>query len=107
MPRITHCRECGLELKDKKPGALFCTPEHRKAFNNRRMIRGAEMYDLIMAQNYERELRSPLELQTLISRLARAARDSDKFLRDGRKSWNAQETADRIPLAYGEEGDKR
>jgi hypothetical protein len=102
-----ECRECGMPLEGKRQGAVFCSPEHRKAFNNRRMIRGAELYDLIMAQNYERELRKPEALMSVISNLARAFRDSDKVLRNGRKSWDAKETLARLPLAFGTEGDKR
>lgn len=103
----TACRECGIPLEGKRSGAVFCSPEHRKAFNNRRMVRGAELYDLIMAQNYERELRKPEALMSVISNLARAYRDSDKTLRQGRKSWDARETLARLPLAFGTEGDKR
>lgn len=103
------CRECGTDLKalGLRPTAIFCTPAHRKAWNNRRMIRGAELYDLIMAQNYERDQRKPLELQSLISRLASVYRDADKALRDGRKSWDVKEAIARMPLTYSTEGDKR
>lgn len=107
MAATRICRECGCDISALKKGATFCSPDHRKAFNNRRMIRGAELYDLIMAQNYERELRKPEALMSVISNLARAYRDSDKVLRDGRKSWDAKETLKRLPLAFGTEGDKR
>lgn len=103
------CRECGCDLRPLglKPTAIFCTPAHRKDWNNRRAIRGGELYDLVMAQNYERELRKPEALMSVISNLARAYRDSDKNLRDGRKSWDAQGTLKRLPMAFGTEGDKR
>lgn len=107
--RETHCRECGKALtpEQMKKGAFFCSPEHRKAFNNRRMVRGAELYDIWMANNYERDLRSTHNLLSTMSNLGRAYRDADKAFRDGRKSWNAKETLDRLPLAFGREGDKR
>lgn len=103
------CRECGCDLAPLglKPSAAFCSPAHRKAWNNRRMIRGAELYDLIMADQYERDLRGPLELRAQISRLARVYRDADKALRNGRQSWNAREAIARLPLTYSTEGDRR
>lgn len=113
MAKITHnrhiCRECGCDLAPLglRKGAVFCTPVHRKAWNNRRMVRGAELYDLLMADNYERDLRGEHKLLGLAHSLMRAYRDSDKHLRNGRKSWDAKEAIDRVPLAFGAEGDKR
>lgn len=101
------CRECGCDIGHLKKGAVFCSPSHRKAFNNRRMIRGAELYDIVMAIRYEREWASQRNLMTVMSNLARAFRDSDKTLREGRQSWDAKETVARLPLAFGTEGDKR
>lgn len=103
------CRECGLELGPLglRKGAVFCKPEHRKAWNNRRMIRGAELYDIVMAIRYDREFASTHSLMTLLSNQARAYRDADNAFRDSRDSWNIKETMARIPLAYGKEGDKR
>lgn len=105
--RIVHCRECGIAFEPKQTGQFFCRPEHRKAWNNRRAIRGAEMYDVYMAMAYERSKRTDLDLFTTLNRMARAYRDADKALRDGRKSWNVEETLARLPIAYSTEGDKR
>jgi len=109
MTRETHCRECGCELRSLglRPTAVFCCVEHRKAWNNRRAVRGAELYDLFMANSYERDKRKTLGLLAQMSRLTRAYRDADKALRDGRPSWNAEETIERIPFAFGNDGDKR
>lgn len=103
------CRECGLSLEGLglRQGAVFCKPEHRKAWNNRRMIRGAELYDLVMAIRYERDFASQRNLMTVMSNLARAYRDADNALRDGRQSWNVEETLARLPMSFGAEGDKR
>lgn len=101
------CRECGKPVTGKRIEALFCSPICRKAFNNRRMIRGAELYDLMMANRYERDWSKDENMLTVISNLCRAYRDSDKELRDGRKSWNAKETMARLPIGFGSEGDKR
>ena len=109
LSRCKECRECGKELtlEQRHKGACFCCAPHRKTWNNRRMIRGAELYDLFMANRYEREWADGKNLLTLMSNQARAYRDADNALRDGRKSWNAQETLARIPLAYGTQGDRR
>lgn len=107
MPRIATCRECGCDISHKKQGAVFCGPEHRKAWNNRRMIRGAEVYDLLMANRYEREAATSLGVWSIATNLLRAYRDSDNTLRDGRKSWNLRETLARLPVAYSNEGDRR
>lgn len=105
MARICECRECGKPLTGKQKA--FCSTEHRKAWNNRRMIRGQEMYDVWMAIAYERGKRKDLELFTTFNRLARAYRDADNALRAGRKSWNVEEALARMPIAYSTEGDGR
>jgi hypothetical protein len=105
--RISTCRECGIDISDKRQGAVFCSAEHRKAWNNRRMIRGAEVYDLLMANRYEREKSTALGVWSIATNLLRAYRDSDRKLRDGRQSWNLRETLDRLPIAYSDEGDRR
>ncbi len=109
LSKCTHCRECGTELtpEQRKKGACFCQPAHRKAWNNRRMIRGAELYDLWMERRYARDSKAAQEALTTMSNLGRAYHDADVALRDGRKSWNAQETLARLPLAFGTQGDRR
>lgn len=98
------CLECGAEIQSQR--ATFCSVACRKEFNNRRAQRGAELYDLWMANNYERGLRSE-GLLSVMSNLARAYRASDQKRRAGRRSWNAKETLDRLPLSFGEDGDRR
>lgn len=102
-----ECRECGTKFAAKRSTMVFCCADCRKAWNNRRMIRGGELYDFIMADQYERDKRSELELRAMVSRLARAYRDADKALRDGRKSWDVTEAFLRIPLGFSDEGDRR
>lgn len=101
------CRECGIDISDKRKGAFFCSPEHRKVWNNRRMIRGAELYDLFMERRYNRDTPEAQAALTVMSNLGRAYRDADKLARDGRQSWNARETIERLPMTFGSEGDKR
>lgn len=103
------CRECGIDLTPLglRKTAVFCTTEHRKAWNNRRMIRGAELYDLFMSNRYQREEATAAGAWSIATNLARAYRDSDNTLRDGRASWNLKETLERLPVSYSGEGDKR
>lgn len=105
--RICQCRECGAPLEGKRQGAVFCSTEHRKAWNNRRMVRGAELYDLFMALRYDRKAAHKDGAWSVMTNLARAMHDSDVVLRDGRQSWNLKETLERLPMAFGSEGDKR
>lgn len=101
------CKECGNSLASVKVGATFCCTECRKAFNNRRAQRGAELYDLFMAMRYDRSEASKANTWTVMCNLARAYRDADKFARNGRKSWDLKEAHARLPIHYSEEGDKR
>lgn len=109
MAYVRECRECGADLAslNLRKDATFCCAEHRKAWNNRRALRGAELLDLFMAMRYQRAEFADKGMFASMCNLARAYRDADKALRGGRKSWDACETLARMPLAYGAEGDKR
>jgi hypothetical protein len=102
MARIfkSVCRECGVACTSNKAGKFFCGTPCRQAFNNRRMQRGAELYDLFMSLRYERDLETDLDLRTAMSRMAQVMRQEDERERDGRKSWQNPNTvlADRLDL---------
>lgn len=51
------------------------------------MVRGAEIYDLLMIARYEREAATKNKVWRAINRLAAKYRDEDKAERDGRRSW--------------------
>lgn len=87
--------------------AAFCGTPHRKAWHNRRMQRGSELYDLYMALRYDRQSAKAKQAMTVLSNLARAFRDADVAKREGRLSWDLDEALERIPLAFGKDGDKR
>lgn len=68
---MTHtCIECGTEFQPKKATAQFCSAGCRKSFNNRRMTRGAALYDAFMALRYDRGWAKAIGLWQLICRLA-------------------------------------
>ena len=117
-----HCRECGIPFRaypcggksvtsdngrTNRAGQLFCSAPCRKKFNNRRITRGAELYDIAMAWRFERHRADRLDVRGLLGRVISAYRDADKKLRQGRKSWDLDAAMDRIPLGYSGEGDGR
>jgi len=42
------CADCGASFTSIKPRAEFCGDKCRKTYNNRRAVRGAELYDVAM-----------------------------------------------------------
>lgn len=100
-PRVPECLECGASLAGRDKRAEFCGNACRKAWNNRRLLRGAELVDVVMAGRFERA--DNPDWMAEVSRLASAFRDADKARRNGRRSW----AKGKRPLAYGREGDQR
>lgn len=80
-----ECKECGTPVSGR--GKEFCCTPHRMAFNNRRMQRGAEMYDLFRALRRERETAKTLGLWAEICRLEKKYNDEDQRERPGRRSY--------------------
>ena len=83
------CTECGTEHESTVRHADFCSPLCRKAFNNRRAVRGAKLYDLLMALRHERGLARTLKVWSFICRLASTYREEDCRERAGRHSWRS------------------
>ena len=82
-----ECQECGTHFEGKKQKAKFCSHACRMAFTNRRRDRGAELYDMFMSMRFERGKAKDEGVWTLLCDRASAYKDSDKTLRNGRKSW--------------------
>jgi hypothetical protein len=80
------CQECGNPLSGRK-SAIFCDAACRLTFNNRRMQRGAELYDLFRALRRERGIAKLLGLWTWICRLELEWNMEDERARPGRKSY--------------------
>lgn len=81
------CLECGLPFMARQADAEFCGLACRKAWNNRRLLRGAELYDLFMALRWDRRAATGLHVFTALSRLAAGFRREDTQERSGRRSW--------------------
>ena len=84
-----RCKECGAEFETPKGSGLLCSSAHRLAFNNRRIQRGGEMYDLVMSMRFDRGREPENKAWSLLCTIAGRFRDEDKQHRDGRKSWSS------------------
>lgn len=73
-----HCLECAASLAEKDYRAEFCGTVCRKAWNNRRMVRGAELYDLFYSLRYDRDKAKTLGLWSAMCKLAQKWRDEDR-----------------------------
>jgi len=51
------------------------------------MVRGAELYDLLMVTRFERALAARFKVWRAINRLAKRFREADEAERGGRRSW--------------------
>lgn len=87
--RCKACQECGSDFTPQTLHAEFCSTACRKGFNNRRAVRGAELYDLFMTLRYDRKLAAKLKVWKLLCRMAMGYRREDQAERAGRKSWGA------------------
>lgn len=88
MPRLDACLECGAEY-ERAPNREFCSVKCRKDWNNRRMKRGAELYDLYMAHRFDRANAQALGVFQAVNRMASNFRAEDAAERAGRRSWRA------------------
>lgn len=81
------CLECGRPYEAGSQRSDFCGSPCRLAWNNRRLQRGAEFYDLVVALRFDRATATRLKVWRLINRLASIFRDEDRREREGRASW--------------------
>ena len=103
-----QCQECGspTERSVHNRAKRFCSEKCQKTWFNRRAIRGAMLYDFMMTMRYDRD--NADQARDNLQNLCRAFRDSDKALREGRRSWkDYPEAAASVPNAFGQMGDGR
>lgn len=81
------CIECSAPLSARRIGQEFCNTSCRQRFNNRRMQRGAEIYDLFRALRRERSQAKALNIWTEICRLELGWNMEDEKQRPGRRSY--------------------
>ena len=89
--KLFDCLECGKPSSSPAANAEFCSTPCRKAWNNRRLTRGAELYDLMMVCRFDRGRAKALRIWTLMCRLVSTFRHEDRRDRDGRRSWSPSE----------------
>jgi triphosphoribosyl-dephospho-CoA synthetase len=102
------CCECAETFVTNVRNAKSCSTACRKSMNNRRAVRGAELYDLVMKMRFDRKTAAADGTWTHICALASAYNDADKCANEGRgrTSWDKNAHLD-LPMAYSKEGDKR
>jgi len=87
------CRECGqpFEATNRGRGSapIFCADACKKTFNNRRMLRGARLYDLMMLCRYERGTAKLRGVWAILCEVCRQWREEDRRERGGRPSWRS------------------
>ena len=81
------CQDCGGPISARRSGQEFCSPKCRQTFNNRRMQRGAELYDLFRALRRERGEAKELGLWTKLCQLELSYQTEDDSARPGRRSY--------------------
>lgn len=97
------CNECGDGYTPRRADEFYCSIPCRKAFENRRMVRGRDLYDLFMCLRYERGVARALGIWAIACRLAQGWREEDTRDRDGRKSWMpAKRVIDKMPVTMKE-----
>lgn len=76
-----NCYETGKPIPQTAPeSARFIDADARQAWNNRRKVRGAQLYDLFMAYRYDRKAAKVLKLFSVMCELAAVWRAEDKRL---------------------------
>jgi predicted nucleic acid-binding Zn ribbon protein len=100
MNALAHsCLECGKPVSARRSTQHFCSQQCRLAFNNRRLQRGAQLYDLFMSMRYERDKAKELGLWAIMCRMAKDMRGEDEIKREGRKSWQRpRDVLERLPV---------
>lgn len=103
---MTHkatCLNCGKVFESLRPKGtvIQCSPACRKEFNNRRMTRGAELYDLMMAVRYDRAEATESALWSKACALMAHYRADDDKARDSRRSWQSHKAVtERQPAVF-------
>lgn len=87
MAKLSECQECGKSYQSARRGQEFCSNQCRQDFNNRRMQRGAELYDLFRALRRDRTTAKEMNLWTQLCRLELKWQQEDEAARPGRRSY--------------------
>lgn len=102
--RLCRCLNCGEAFTPARQlRADFCGRACNSAWQNRRLRRGALIYDLLMILRFQRSIASTFKIWRTMNRLASFFRDEDKARRNGRRSWRTiQSIKDERPDLWAE-----
>ena len=101
------CRFCGNDLgTERRANALFCDNRGkcRAAYSNRRLWRGAILYDLFMALRFERTAAEEAGIWSAMCRLASIWREEDRTQTEAPSWANWKAYLERNPHLTGREG---
>lgn len=101
---VTHqapCRECTTLFKRYRASSTFCSAACRRIWNNRRAMRGAELYDLFRAMRNERAIAAEIGLWKDICRLEKTWTEEDDRERPDRRSYIPPQEAVRWLIDHG------
>lgn len=90
---MRECLECSTPLTHtpgKRP-RQFCCTAHKRDFNNRRQLRGAQLVDLWMARRFDRKRAAEYGLNNIMSQMASRWREED--IAAGRASFGDWQAA--------------
>ena|SRR5881628_67006 len=76
--RLNACCECGGPITSVRHDAAFCTPKCRKAYNNRRMQRGAELIELYWHTRFNRQEAIEFGIRTIMDNMVSTWNEEDK-----------------------------
>lgn len=82
------CRECGHPFVAKRATKEFCGLACRRAYNNRKAVRGALIYDLLMTWRFDRSDGKDAAARALLGQAAALFKEEDNRERAGRRSWD-------------------
>lgn len=88
-----HCDECGAVYEPRKAGQRFCSTTCGKAFNNRRMVRGAALLDVLLTDYTNRQ--HPMRKSGTFQKVAR--RLLSRWMEEDRKAGRAY-CGDPVPM---------
>jgi hypothetical protein len=93
--RNRECKECGCRFDTNVADAKNCSVSCRKAWNNRKAVRGDEMYDFLMLRRFgddavkgKNSRAYANECLAIVDSLLSGYREADKERRAGRRSYN-------------------
>lgn len=97
--RMRACRECGSAFPRGHRSSEFCSLSCRRIYNNRRAMRGGEIYDLAMEMRFDRKTAKDRKTFSHLCTLLGRFNDEDRAR--GRRSWSSSKRMSNINSRVG------